>query len=283
MTDAAVRDDVPVPNDRRTELAAFLRSRRGRIAPEQFGLAPGGRRRTPGLRREEVAQLSGIGVTWYTWLEQGRPIKVSEQVLDAVARTLQLDDAERSHLFTLADIPLPAAKREPLEKLTCAQRLIDKLHPFPAQVLNERFDVLVWNGAAARLFRDWGSVPQEDRNILLWLYGASPSPSSTLLNWEQEHPRLVAVFRASYAKHVGEPQWEDLVARLLDTGPEFVKVWEEHDVAYPQARLKEFLHVDAGLLRFRASSYLATELRDARVSVHLPADDETAAKLEAWA
>src|SRR5450432_573999 len=129
---------------RRSELAAFLRSRRERITPQDVGLPPGLRRRTAGLRREEVAQLAGVGVTWYTWLEQGRRINASVQVLDAVARTLKLDQAEHQHLYRLADVPDASADGAPPECPSITgdiQGILDGLSPLPATVMNERFDV----------------------------------------------------------------------------------------------------------------------------------------------
>ena len=156
---------------RRAELAAFLRSRRERITPEQAGLPPGSRRRTPGLRREEVAQLSGVGVTWYTWLEQGRRINASPQVLGAVARTLLLDQAEREHLFQLADLPDAAAAaggatsgRE--QVLPEVQEILDTLSPMPASVLNERFDLLAWNAPYEALWPGVTGAAPGERNIL---------------------------------------------------------------------------------------------------------------------
>src|SRR5215469_13336958 len=140
---------------RRAELAAFLRSRRERITPEDVGLAPGIRRRTAGLRREEVAMLAGVGVTWYTWLEQGRPINASTQVLDAVAQTLRLDQPEREHLYRLADIPDATAADVAARVAQVApemQRILDGLATLPASIMNERFDVLAWNHAYAELF-----------------------------------------------------------------------------------------------------------------------------------
>src|SRR5947199_5879920 len=127
---------------RRGELAAFLRSRRERITPDQVGLPPGGRRRTPGLRREEVAQLAGVGVTWYTWLEQGRDIHASEQVLDAIANTLRLDPNERSHLFTLAGLPEAPGLRECRAVPEPVHVMLRQLEPFPACVQNARTDIL---------------------------------------------------------------------------------------------------------------------------------------------
>src|ERR1700742_2428459 len=141
---------------RRTELAAFLRARRERISPEDVGLPPGTRRRTAGLRREELAQLAGVGVTWYTWLEQGRPINASVQVLDAVASTLRLDAVERAHLFRLADLPGAA---------TAAADCPDCW--LPACVLTERFDVIAWNAVYQSLFPSVTAAPPGERNTLL--------------------------------------------------------------------------------------------------------------------
>jgi len=130
---------------RRAELASFLRSRRERVTPQDVGLPPGLRRRTPGLRREEVAQLAGVGVTWYTWLEQGRQINASVQVLDAIAATLALDLAEREHLYRLADVPVvsPGSGGDCLAAE--ARMILDALDPFPASVYNSRYDLLAWN------------------------------------------------------------------------------------------------------------------------------------------
>src|SRR6187551_490679 len=143
--------DVIAPRGRRAELAAFLRSRRERITPGDAGLPPGPRRRTPGLRREEVAQLAGVGVTWYTWLEQGRRINASEQVVEAIARTLKLDAAERDHLFRLAEIA--STGKGPSSVLPDEiQPILDVFDPLPANVTSARFDILAWNTAYAKLF-----------------------------------------------------------------------------------------------------------------------------------
>src|SRR3954453_17313190 len=138
---------------RRTELADFLRSRRERVMPEGVGLPAGGRRRTPGLRREEVALLAGVGVTWYTWLEQGRRINASEQVIESIARSLKLNVAERDHLFRLAEIT-PAGKPSSRCLPSEVQDILDALDPLPANATNSRFDLLAWNVAYAALFPD---------------------------------------------------------------------------------------------------------------------------------
>src|ERR1700754_686947 len=164
---------------RRTELAAFLRSRRERISPEDVGLPAGTRRRTAGLRREELAQLAGVGVTWYTWLEQGRPINASVQVLDAIARTLRLDATERGHLFRLADVPgaagIAACVESPLPPEV--QRILDSI-PYPASVTTERFDLLAWNKIYAALFPRLVESPAAERNTLLSCLTSPPCCSA---------------------------------------------------------------------------------------------------------
>src|SRR5499426_2934367 len=156
---------------KRSELAALLRSRRERITPEDAGLPSGHRRRTAGLRREEVAQLAGVGVTWYTWLEQGRPIRASLQVLEAVARTLQLDPIERRHLFRLAEVPDTAPRDHSGPRLRPeVQVILDGLNPMPASVVTERFDILAWNAAYQVLFPYIAAAAPEWRNALLYVF-----------------------------------------------------------------------------------------------------------------
>src|SRR6266508_3072921 len=205
---------------RRTELAAFLRSRRERIRPDEVGLPPGGRRRTPGLRREEVAHLAGVGVTWYTWLEQGRDINVSTQVLDAISRTLRLDRLERNHLYTLAGVPIAPGAVECSVLTRPALRILEQLAPYPASVLNRRYDVLACNAACRKIFIDVDEIPVEDRN-LLWLVFTVKQWNCSFLDHDDLHEALVAGFRANMAQHIGEPAWGDLVERLLDASPEF--------------------------------------------------------------
>src|SRR5215469_4542320 len=205
---------------RRQELAGFLPSRRERIAPEQVGLPPASRRRTPGLRREEVAILAGVGVTWYTWLEQGRDINASPQVLDAVARTLLLDPHEREHLFRLADVPDGNGQAECRTLPPTAQLLLDQLEPFPACIRNARFDILAWNQAFDTLLGPLADLPFEERNSL-WLLFTSESCRSATLDWEEGTRRMVAEYRAAMAEHLAEPAWKCLVSRLSTASPEF--------------------------------------------------------------
>ncbi len=203
---------------RRPELAAFLRSRRARVTPADVGMPPGLRRRTPGLRREEVAQLSGVGVTWYTWLEQGRPINASPQVLDAVARTLRLDQPEREHLYDLAEVPYThGSESTALAVGPEVQEIVDALDPSPAVVYNARYDILATNPA----YRDVFFVPETRpagggvRNALWTLFTASEEDCPLVFR-ESELPVMVATLRAAYGRHVGEPGWEDFIRRLSE-------------------------------------------------------------------
>src|ERR1700678_1267609 len=198
---------------RRAELAAFLRSRRERIAPLQVGVTPIGRRRTPGLRREEVAQLAGVGVTWYTWLEQGRDIKVSEQVLEAIARTLLLDRDERAHLFNLAGAVDQQVGFECAAVPPQVRAIIKQLEPFPASVVNAKYDLLAYNRTYARLIDDVDALPAADRNCM-WLCFTDPAWRKALINWEDGAARMAANLRLLMADHVAEPSWKSLVKRL---------------------------------------------------------------------
>jgi len=264
---------------RRHELADFLRSRRERIRPEQVGLPASGRRRTPGLRREEVAQLAGLGVTWYTWLEQGRDIRVSQQVLEAVARTLQLDRFERSHLFTLADSPLVAALDDSEALGPEMHQLLAKLDPFPSVLINARHDALAWNDSYVRVSGDLAAVPVEDRNGL-WLAFTSPYRRSFLVDFEDAVVRMIAMYRAAMAEHVGEPSWKCLIQRLSEVSPEFVKLWERHDVLPPENLTKRLLHPQLGKLTFTCTHLYVGQHRGVRLMTYSPLDEATRQAME---
>ncbi|TVT27976.1 helix-turn-helix domain-containing protein [Amycolatopsis rhizosphaerae] len=262
---------------RRRELAAFLRSRRERITPEQVGLPSFGRRRTPGLRREEVAQLAGVGVTWYTWLEQGRDINASEQVLEAIATTLRLDPYERSHLFTLAGLGEPVVAKECKAVSPGIRAMLDKLDPFPAAAYNGRTDILAYNRAHNWLF-EVDELPFEERNSLLQLC-TNPKWHARLPGWEDGVARSVAQFRAVMAEHVGEPSFKKLVKRLREESPLFARAWEQHDVQPMRNLSKHFLHPEAGLLSFDYTHLWFGRRSEIRLTTYTPADAETEAKL----
>ncbi|BFV59340.1 helix-turn-helix transcriptional regulator [Kitasatospora sp. CMC57] len=273
---------TPAPEIRRTELAAFLRACRARITPEAVGLPPGPRRRTPGLRREELAQLAGVGVTWYTWLEQGRPINASEQVLEAVARTLRLDGTERDHLFRLAGLSVVRAADPALSALDPATQLIlDQLDPLPAAVSNGRYDLLAHNAAYDRLFPGATRPPTPSgRRNSMWCAFTVPACCNPFLNRESELPRMVGVLRGAYGRHVGEPAWEEYIRDLAAASPEFRELWARQEVAPPRSSLKVFRHAAVGDLRFQAAYLTMPTAPECYLVVYTPEGPEDRAALE---
>jgi hypothetical protein len=268
----ADKADSTSKSARRTELAAFLRSRRERVSPEDVGLPPGPRRRTAGLRREELAQLAGVGVTWYTWLEQGRPINVSVQVLDAVARTLMLDQVERAHLFRLAEVP-GVASVSPCETPLpdTVQDVLDAL-PVPACVVTDRYDLLAWNDMYATIFPRVTSAPAADRNTLLYLFTAQ-SCCTPVADQDAYCTSMVGTLRGAYAKHVGDPAWTQFIRRLEAESPKFAEAWAQHDVAQPGSHSKALRHPAVGEFRATTTSFAVQAVPGARMTVYTAADE----------
>ncbi|WP_316740067.1 helix-turn-helix transcriptional regulator [Streptomyces sp. MK7] len=261
---------------RRPELAAFLRSRRARVTPADVGMAPGLRRRTPGLRREEVAQLSGVGVTWYTWLEQGRPINASSQVLDAVARTLRLEPPEREHLYRLAEVPFDPGPQPPAQRVRPeVQCVLDALDPHPAAVYNARYDILATNAA----FRDLFQVPRmsEDSvpNALWTLFTLSPD-ACPVVHRERELPVMVATLRSHYGRHVGEPVWEDFIRALSAASPYFAELWASGEVIPPGPRVKTFRRLSGEELRTTVVSLSIHGMPECRIVAYTPENENPA-------
>jgi transcriptional regulator with XRE-family HTH domain len=259
---------------RRRELGAFLRSRRERLAPADVGLPEGGRRRTPGLRREEVASLAGVGMTWYTWLEQGRDIHASEQVLDAIARTLMLDPHECRHLFTLAGVAAPRQDADSEVVSPEIRAVLDQLHPYPAFVTNERYDLLAYNRAYLALLGDLDALPFEDRNSV-WIMFTKQTTSRCFVDRDTAKPRMVAQLRGAMAEHVADPAWKCLVKRLQHASAEFRELWERHEVAEPENARKRLLHRDLGLLQFNYLNTWLAPRAGLRLVAYIPADDAT--------
>ena len=263
---------------RRAELGGFLKVRRAGLRPEDVGLPPGPRRRTPGLRREEVALLAGVGVSWYTWLEQGRPINASWQVLDAVARTLQLDGAERWHLYRLAEA-MPLRSWATTAGIPDAvSDVLRALDPLPAVLINSRFDIIQANDAHEEMFWDWHSLPCVHKN-LLWCAVTEPRAREMLLSYDEEIPHMIARLRAAYAQHIGEPEWEEDIRRLASLSPEFAGLWARHEVAAPAARTLRFRHSQAGPMTFTRTELDVSVMADLRIAVYSPMDDDTRGRL----
>ena len=262
---------------RRAALGEFLKARRASLSPEDVGLPPGFRRRTAGLRREEVALLAGVGVTWYTWLEQGRSINVSTQVLDSVARTLRLNVTEREHLYQLAEAtPKFAATATTVPEPVL--EVLRSLDPLPASVTNSRFDVIAKNDAYHDLFDAWHDLPCVHHNVL-WCCFAERDTREFLINFDDEMPHLVARLRADYAKHVGDPQWEEDIRRLAERSELFAELWARHEVAAPAARLRKFVHPEVGQLNLVNTELAVVAEADLRIYVYTPEDAETRERL----
>jgi transcriptional regulator with XRE-family HTH domain len=264
---------------RREQLADFLRTRRAALQPADVDLPNGGRRRTPGLRREEVAQLAGVGTTWYTWLEQGRDVRASVEVLEALARALRLDPFERAHLLLLGRGEQDPPCAPPEEHVSpMLRRLIENLGPNPAFILGRRWDYLAWNRATCALFGDLDALPAPARNHV-WLTFMDPGRRRLVCDWEETAQRCVAKFRADSAHYLGDPAFEELISALRDASPEFRKWWKRHDVAGTGEGRKELDHPLVGRLDFEHASFVHPQTPGQRLALYSPAESDTAAKL----
>ncbi|GAA2313071.1 helix-turn-helix transcriptional regulator [Actinomadura sp. NPDC048955] len=245
----ASRTPASAPGRRREELRDFLRTRRARLTPADVGMPDGGRRRTPGLRREEVAVLAGVGVSWYTWLEQGRDIKVSGDVLDAIARTLRLDRAEREHLYLLAGLNPPQAEAGPAVPITPElRRVLDAWSPRPAYVRDRHWNFVAINDAAREVF-GYGDT---DHNCLV-TYFTNVRYRSMNTHWAAAAPDVVARFRADAARYPDDPEFDRIIEDLLTVSPEFAELWPRHEVSGGGQAVKGIRHPDAGELVFEGT------------------------------
>lgn len=229
-------------------LAAFLRACRERLQPGQAGLPAGARRRAPGLRREEVAQLAGISTTWYTWIEQGRSVVVSPRALAALADALRLSQAERGYLFDLAAAADPsraASASAAAPSRPALQPLVDAVRT-PAYVLDRHWDAVAWNAPAARLFADWlGPRPAAGRNLLRYVFLAAQA-RSFIADWEERAERLVAEYRADTAGGRGDAVGRALVDALCRESPAFATAWGSQRVLAREGGLRRFRHARQG-------------------------------------
>ena len=255
---------------RRQELGDFLRTRRARIDPADIGLPATNRRRTAGLRREEVAQLARMSVTWYTWLEQKRPIKVSEGMLHNLASVLRLDAIERKQLFRLAlrqPVVDSTSRRETVSPRL--QRMIDYNGGMPTFVIGRRWDVLAWNLAARALFFDFEQVPAAERNIV-WLYFTNSALRATIVDWPTRARDALARFRTDYGRHVGDAYFVELVERLISASPEFAEWWPRHDILPLTEGSVQFSHPLAGRMLVEHMAFSVVDNPELRVFALLP-------------
>nr|WP_042177554.1 helix-turn-helix transcriptional regulator [Kibdelosporangium sp. MJ126-NF4]CEL12678.1 putative DNA-binding protein [Kibdelosporangium sp. MJ126-NF4]CTQ93542.1 putative DNA-binding protein [Kibdelosporangium sp. MJ126-NF4] len=243
---------------RRAELRDFLRSRRARLTPDEVGIVAVGARRTPGLRREEVAMLAGVGVSWYTWLEQGRAINVSAEVLDAVGQALRLTDAERTHLYLLAGLNPPVARATGARTVSPQlRRLVDAWLPRPAILRDQHWNLLAVNEATRLVF----GLTDRDHNCLVSFF-TDTRYRATHTRWEAIAPSVVAAFRADAARHPDDPEFTRLVDEVSAASPEFAALWARHDVGMPIQAVKAVRHPDAGELHFDKTTFVPADHPD---------------------
>ena len=249
-----------------SELGDFLRSRRQKVDVKQMRLGGTKHRRTAGLRREEVAELAGIGVDWYTRLEQGRAVSPSPRTVEALSRALRLDSAERAHFEALTHHGgrrkfCPEVVPEPV------RRLLDGLR-HPAYVTGRRWDVLAWNRAACEMLTDFNRVVEEDRNILIWMLIAEEARRIFGAGWHGEAKRMIAVFRTTHDLWAGDPAFVALLKRLREGSPQFVELWDTHDVRSTTAGRKVLYHPTKGARQFEYTSFQSNDDPSLKLSIY---------------
>ncbi|USU21403.1 helix-turn-helix transcriptional regulator [Paraburkholderia fungorum] len=260
----------------RTQFGDFLRSRRKKLTPDAAGLNGGRRRRTPGLRREEVAELAGIGVDWYVRMEQGRVVSPSESTLDALAQALRLDKAEAAHLRALA------RRDEPREFVResvppTVERLIASLD-HPAYVTGRRWDLLAWNAAAADLF-GFDRLAEADRNILVYMFVEPEARRLFAESWSDEARRMIALFRVSHDLYAGDPAFVALVERLRANSGEFAQWWGTHDVRSGVSGQKVFVHAQHATQRYEYATFQSNDDPALKLAIYTRVSAEAAPPL----
>ncbi|MFF4841808.1 helix-turn-helix domain-containing protein [Streptomyces collinus] len=270
------------PLDRRAELSEFLRSRRARLKPEDVGLPDFGRhRRVPGLRREELAQLAGVSVAYYTRLEQGNGRNVSAEVLDSIARALRLSDAEHAHLTHLAKPKAhkkrPVARQQQVRAALC--QLLDTMDGVPAYVAGRRAEILAWNRMAAALFGDWGRLPAGDRNWARLVF-LRPEYRELFVDWEQKAIDIVCALRMDAGCYPDDPRLSALVGELSVKSEEFRRLWATHDVKEKSHGVKRLHHPLVGDLSLHFETFrVAGDTDQALITYHAEPQSASAESL----
>lgn len=269
-------------NDGTNRLGTYLRDRRARLDPVTFGFDVG-RRRTPGLRREEVASRANISPTWYTWLEQGRGGAPSADVLDRIAKGLMLTEPEREHLYMLGLGRPPEARYQPVDEITPRlQRVLDGMAFSPAIIKNAIWDVLGWNRAAAALLTDYSQLPSDQRNILRLMF-TNGSGRNRNEDWESVARFVVGAFRADMARAGAQGSMDAarLVEELSRLSPEFKALWQDNDVIAHSEGVKRIRHPSAGLVKLEFSSFAVEGRPELGMIVYNPATQTDAEKVRA--
>lgn len=264
------RDDNP--------LGSYLKDRRAKLDPAEFGIEAT-RRRTPGLRREEVAERANVSATWYTWLEQGRGGSPSSDVLNRLAKALALTSAEREHLFLLAQHRPPEIRHQPFEPISAQlQRVLDAMTFSPAVLRTALWDVAGWNAAASVVMTDYALLPPEERNILKLIF-CNQRVRGHMVNWERDARSAVASFRAEAIKAAPAQALQAMVEELSQASPEFSAIWQNYDIQNYGAGTKHFRHEIAGDLMMEYSSFTVDGRPDLGLVVFTPMTEADAERV----
>lgn len=258
-------------------LSAFLKTHRAKVLPQSVGLPSGTRRRTPGLRREEVAQLAGVSTTWYTWLEQGRDIRVSAPVLDSISSALQLTVDERKYLYALAMDASPGSgpmREESPEISPSLTRILQELRYCPTIISDRRCQIVGWNLAASHVFLDFDQIPAEQRNLIRLLFSRKEF-RRLAVNWEHFVRGFLAIFRAYYGQYVEDEWYDRFLDEMKGAHSDFNHLWEQSEVSSAPEVLLEFRHAKAGKMLFHLTSLQAHGNTDLRCSIYTPAPDSS--------
>ncbi|VIO76256.1 hypothetical protein CI1B_63170 [Bradyrhizobium ivorense] len=259
-------------------LGAYLKDRRSKLDPAAFGF-PAERRRTPGLRREEVAQRANISPTWYTWLEQGRGGAPSADVLDRIARALMLTSIEREHLFLLGLGRPPEVRYQRSEGVTPRlQRVLDALSPSPAVIRTATWDIVAWNRAATVMLTDYGALPPTERNILRFIF-LDPRVRAAQHDWQSVARFVVGAFRADAARAGAAAVVQPFVDKLCRLSPEFAALWRDNDVRTHGDGVKHLRHPILGPIAFEYSAFAVDGRPDLSMVVYNPVDAEVVEKI----
>jgi len=251
--------------EQRRAFGDFVRAQRERVPPAAIGLPSGKRRRTPGLRREEVAQLCGLSTTWFTWIEQGRDVSVSVGALARLAAALRLDRAERAYLFDLAGKRDPEQGKAESGNVSAALAACVDAIAAPAYILDRLWNVRCWNAPAERLFAGWLDTPGE-HNLLRFTF-VHPAAPSLICDWDVRARRLAAEFRAASSAHLDDPKLRDLVAALRRDSEKFAQFWDQHGVLGREGGERTFNHPRDGFLRFEQVTFAVANQPDLKMTM----------------
>lgn len=260
-------------DNRCKELAEFLIAKRNQIQPSEVGLKSLGHRKTPGLRREEVASLAGIGVTWYTWLEQSRDVQLSQKAATNLADALLLDAKERRHFFTLANVPSPVEEYEQTKKINpLLKHFLDSLEFSPALIVDQMQNILAWNKAAVVLYGDFTKMTDRERNIV-WAMFTQERFKNMYPEWKKHAEDLAGILRAASAKYIGNEYFANFINALCSESPEFEQIWRKNKISIENEVHKFLIHPNLGELSFEVCTFDVPDDEILKLIVHTPLEE----------